>query len=264
MTVLRRLASVTIALAVLVSAGPAIASPPPPDRSWAHYFAVKTVMQRLFDADAETRPLHLRRPAVENRYDLVNCNRGSEFTGAGTAHNVTADFADIALDVVIWRDAFRRFGFPAELWQPMLVEYEQHAVDRAIAAPGSENPEDQTFEHTLAGRLNPYSAAHRGVPAIVVNGGCGAGEGTVIIATAPVGAQVLFIPTFFYELCKVQKQNADDPNSCPRWREAIEGKLQSVAGDYLYHVRWPDGTTRRGTLRFDLGDDGKTITLRKP
>jgi hypothetical protein len=29
-------------------------------------------------------------------------------------------------------------------------------------------------------------------------------------------------------------------------------------------VHWPDGTIRRGTLRFDMGDDGKTITLRKP
>ena len=86
----------------------------------------------------------------------------------------------------------------------------------------------------------------------------------VSVATVPIAAQVMFIPTFFYELCKVQKQNADDPNGCPQWREAVEGKLQSVAGDYMYFVRWRDGVVRRGKRSFDMGDDGRTITLRKP
>ena len=71
-------------------------------------------------------------------------------------------------------------------------------------------------------------------------------------------------PDVLLRAVQTEKQNADDPSSCPRWREAIEGKLQSVAGDYVYRVRWPDGTIRRGTLRFDMGDEGKTITLRKP
>jgi hypothetical protein len=269
---LRRLAAVALALTIGLPAARAIASPPP-DRSWAHYFAVKTVMQRLYDADSArswSARVHQqqfdRSMGREPTYDITNCMRGSDYTGGNPKHDVNATFADVAFDVVTWRAAFQRLGFPASTWQQPLTDYEQKEVDRTIAgaAPIDEDPIAAAFDKTMVQRLNAYRAVHTGLPRIVSVGGCGAGEGTVAIATVPIGGQVLFIPTFFYQLCKVEKQNADDPNSCPRWREAIEGKLQSVAGDYLYRARWPDGVTRRGTLRFDMGDDGKTITLRKP
>jgi hypothetical protein len=268
---LRRLAAVALALTIGLPAARAIASPPP-DRSWAHYFAVKTVMQRLYDADSAkfwSARVHQQQFDREMghvpTYDIVNCVRGSEYTG-GPKHDLSPAFADVAFDVITWRNAFRRLGFPASTWQQPLTGYEQEEVDRTIAgqAPAEDDPVPDAFERTMVQRLNAYRAAHPALPEITRAGGCGAGEGTVAIATVPIGGQVLFIPTFFYQLCKVEKQNADDPNSCPRWREAIEGKLQSVAGDYLYRVRWPDGVTRRGTLRFDMGDDGTTITLRKP
>jgi hypothetical protein len=245
-----------------------LASASPPVRSWPEYFAVKTVMQRVSETDPRVegqRGEQERHEGGTATYDMVNCLRGADYAGTERAPEIKA-YADIALDVIIWRNAFRRFAFPAALWQKPLTDYEQTQVDRTIAGspPGPEDAATDRFQRSIVARLNGYGASHRAVPRLVLHGGCGAGEGSVLIATAPVGAQVLFIPTFFYELCKVQRQNADDPGSCPRWREAIEGKLQSVAGDYLYRVRWPDGATRRGTLRFDLGDDGKTITLRKP
>ncbi len=268
MTHLRRLVFIAVALAVGSTAVRAEATPPP-DRSWAGYFAVKTVMQQLYDADsAKLSPSRVPPQQLERSttYDIANCFRGSEYTGGDAKHDANSAFADVALDVITWRTAFRRLGFPASTWQQPLTDYERKEVDRTIAAaaPSDEDPIAAAFGRMIVRRLNAYRASHPGLPRIIDVGGCGAGEGTVIIATVPIGGQVLFIPTFFYQLCKVEKQNADDPSSCPRWREAIEGKLQSVAGDYLYRVRWPDGVIRRGTLRFDLGDDGKTITLRKP
>jgi hypothetical protein len=273
MTPLHRFAAAFVAVAVGLCSSIANASPPP-DRSWAHYFAVKTVMQRLYDADgAKFWAARLHHQQFDREmghvptYDVVNCIRGSEYTGSGGAkRDVTAAFADVAFDVITWREAFHRLGFPPSTWQQPLTGYEQKEVDRAIAssAAAEDDPIGAAFERTMLQRLNDYRASHPALPKIISVGGCGAGEGNVTIATVPIGGQVLFIPTFFYQLCKVEKQNADDPGSCPRWREAIEGKLQSVAGDYLYRVRWPDGATRRGTLRFDMGDDGKTITLRKP
>ena len=272
MTTLRRFTSVAVALAfgsIAVSAG----ATPPPDRSWAHYFAVKAVMQQLYDADsAKLWSSRVHQQQFERSmggaptYDIMNCTRGSDYTGGDPKRNVNAAFADVAFDVITWRSAFRRLGFPASTWQQPLSDYEQKEIGGAIAgtARSDEDPVAAAFDKAMVRRLNAYRASHPSLPRIVDVGGCGAGEGTVTIATVPLGAQVLFIPTFFYQLCKVEKQNADDPSSCPRWREAIEGKLQSVAGDYLYRVRWPDGVIRHGTLRFDMGDDGKTITLRKP
>jgi hypothetical protein len=272
MTGLCRLISVIAAFTSGLIAVRAAASPPP-DRSWAHYFAVKTVMQQLYEVDGAK--LWASRVAQQKfdrsmgrapTYDITNCFHGSDYTGGDARRDVNSAFADVALDVIVWRSAFERLGFPSSTWQQPLAGYEQKEVDRAIAgtAPPDEDPIAAAFDKAMVQQLNAYRAAHPGLPRIVDVGGCGAGEGTVTIATVPVGGQVLFIPTFFYQLCKVEKQNADDPSSCPRWREAIEGKLQSVAGDYLYRVHWPDGTIRRGTLRFDMGDDGKTITLRKP
>jgi hypothetical protein len=143
-------------------------------------------------------------------YDIVNCFRGDEYLGAGIgAHDVTPVFADIALDVVTWRDAFRRLGFPPSTWQQPLTDYEQKEVDRAIAssAAAPENdPISAAFERTMLQRLNAYRAAHPALPKVVRVGGCGAGEATVTIATAPLAAQVLFIPTFFYELCKLRSK----------------------------------------------------------
>jgi hypothetical protein len=272
MTHLRRLASVAVALTIGFAAVCASAGAPP-DRAWAHYFAVKTVMQRLYDADStKLWSARVKQQQFDRSmgraptYDIANCVHGSGYTGGDPRHDVNSAFADVAFDVITWRTAFQRLGFPASTWQQPLTDYEQKEVDRTIAAAttSDEDPIAAAFDKAMVQRLNAYRATHPNLPQIVDVGGCGAGEGTVLIATVPVGGQVLFIPTFFYQLCKVEKQNADDPSSCPRWREAIEGKLQSVAGDYLYRVRWSDGAIRRGTLRFDMGDDGKTITLRKP
>jgi hypothetical protein len=240
-----------------------------PDRSWPHYFAVKTVMQHFYETDVSQ---HRRLEGSTSKYDLSNCEPGSDYTGTGKP-TVTAEFADIAFDVIVWREALSKLGYPATLWQPALVKYEQQEVDEAIALPTptyfaySAKDTPDAGSATVAAMMravNAYRAQHPSLPALITQGGCGAGGATVSIATAPLAVQVLFIPTFFYDLCKVQKQNADDPNSCPQWREAVQGKLESVAGDYRYLVRWPDGVLRRGKLSFDIGDDGHTITLRKP
>lgn len=275
MTSRHRLVPLALALALTIaSPAPRAAAAPATERSWPHYFAVKAVMQRLYDADRATlwaqrmqRNRFLSERGGGAKFDIVNCLGGSAYTGIDYRQpSVTAAFADIAFEVVASRDEFQRLGFPASLWQASLTEYEQRRVDRTVALGVQRQADPAVIElmAALVRRLNAYRATHPRLPTIVEEGGCGAGEASVSIATAPVGAQVLVIPTFFYQLCKVEKQDPDNPNACPRWREALEGKLQSVAGDYLYQAHWPDGKTRRGTLRFDMSDDGKTITLRKP
>jgi len=224
-------------------------------------------MQSLYDT-----PNHRRMAAGQARsrqFDLINCSSGSDYLGAGRNADVMRGFADISLDVVLLRDGLARAGYPASLWRDSVDGYERGAVDRAIALskrggvwdPVEEPP--QAFYTSLRGKLAAYHASHRSTWQIVSEGGCGADEAHVNIATSPSGGQVFVIPTFYYQLCRVQSENADDSRSCPKWREAVDGKLTQVSGDYRYQVRWRDGSVRRGTLSFDFNDDGRTITLRK-
>jgi hypothetical protein len=87
---------------------------------------------------------------------------------------------------------------------------------------------------------------------------------SVRIVTSPRGGQVLFIPVFFYELCKAQNLDPDDARSCNRWGEAVDGRLAQVAGNYIYVARWPDGVVRRGRLTFSNKQDGETVLVQKP
>jgi hypothetical protein len=207
--------------------------------------------------------------ADDHRLDLISCTAGHGYLGHTEQDLIMPAFADIAFDVIFWREGLKRAGYPAALWRSALSDYEQRAVDRAIAVSKSGgDPDDyeipESFFKGLERDVAPYHAAHPATWHVVNDGGCGAVEAKVSIATRPTGGQVFVIPTFFYQLCKVQKQNADDTHSCPNWREAVDGQVSEVAGDYQYQVRWHDGSVRRGRLSFDYNDDGHTITLRKP
>lgn len=253
-----RLSALALALAL---GTPAAAAVPTTAKTWPQYLAVKTAMQP-FGRDRAAR-------IPGGSFDLEMCVAGSGYLGKMPARDVMPAFADIAFDVVAWKAVLQRSGYPPALWQTALAAYEQRAVGAVIAtAPGS-NPRDALdrvpeFAGPLVRVLAAYRRSHPRLPEVVSIGGCGATDLTVSIATEPKGGQVLFIPTFFYDLCRVQKQNPDDPQQCPRWREALEGRLTEVMGNYVYRARWHDGAVRRGTLNFAQLDDGATILLRKP
>jgi hypothetical protein len=228
------------------------------------YAAIKTVMQRLYDkGDRDTKAI-----LGKGDYDLYHCTNGAEYLGAGTGEDTLASYANIAFDAVVWSNNLKRLNYPAALWQAPIAQYEAQEIALVQKAPDEAVTEwaDRRgkFLNELSGRLADHRAKNRALRKVVVEGGCGAGEVSVTIATEPKGAQVLFIPTFFYELCRVQNVDPDDTKGCARWREAVDGTLAQVSGDYQYVVRWPDGTVRRGKLSFQNLQDGQTVTLRKP
>ncbi|HZX67406.1 MAG TPA: hypothetical protein VFE70_00915, partial [Candidatus Elarobacter sp.] len=154
MSPLRAIATGAALIALLFSAAPASASPPV--RSWPEYFAVKSVMQRVSETDPRLegqRGEQERHEGGTARYDLVNCLRGADYAGTERAPEIKA-FADIALDVITWRNAFRRFAFPAALWQKSLTDYEQTQVDRTIAGnpPGREDAATARFQRSTVAR----------------------------------------------------------------------------------------------------------------
>jgi hypothetical protein len=201
-------------------------------------------------------------------YDLNTCRRGGEYLGRLAPADPQAQaFAEIAYADVAWSNELEKLGYPASVVQPALARYERRQVDAAIADPNSKTILGGQSAVALKRELRAYRAAHGDLPDVVWSSevGCtgGGGGSYVSIATDPAGAQVLFIPMFFYQVCLAEKIDANNPATCPHWVEAIAGKLEQVEGNYLYRARWSDGKLRTGTLRFDTAKDG-TITLRKP
>jgi hypothetical protein len=263
---MRALWRAAIAATLLVAAAaPAHAEDAEPMRQGPPYAAIKTVMQKLYDGgDRDIRALY-----GKGDYDLYHCRTGGEYLGMGvTDDDTTGSYANLAFDTVVWSNNLKKMTYPAAVWQPPLTAYEAEEL-KLIAETPLEAMNDwgerrTKFLKSLAEKLAAYRAGKPKLRKIVVEGGCGAGEVNVTIATEPKGGQVLFIPTFFHELCKVQKVDPDDAAACTRWREAVDGTLSQVSGDYLYQVKWPDGATRKGKLSFNKLEEGQTVTLRKP
>ncbi len=185
----------------------------------------------------------------------------------------------LAQDAVLLRLDLQQIA-PARIWQADFETYERQELQDIVetlsrggfklsefgVVSGSDEFEsrhvrrEKELYQSLANALNSY----RRSPKFIFGPGCeGDGEIAVKIATLPAGAQVHFIPRFFYDLCKKQNIDPEDLGNCNRWREAIDNQLTEVIGNYRYIVHWPDGTVRRGVLSFGAHDEGKTITLSK-
>lgn len=211
----------------------------------------------------------LREERRRNATDLINCSTAAEFIPDEwlTERELTKPLASVANDFTFLEGVLA--PFPRRIWEPLVRALEAKEVAGVIRDGDIDDgyfTRREAFMRQLASRLNRERKSNRSLPRLFVEGGCGAGEIGVQIATEPAGAQVLFIPTFFYELCRAQNLQPDDPwGSCSeRWREAVDGTITRVAGDYHYVARWSDGTTRRGRLRIGDDQDGQTITLARP
>jgi hypothetical protein len=232
----------------------------------AQYAAVSAVMRQLYD---EGQFQGIRWMLHSRTYNLYHCNVGSEYLGdAGDADPTVHDLANLAYDVVIWSRTLERIGYPEAVWGPAIAAYETATLDLLAQPPyigGTELADRRdAFREALLEVLLRHREDHPELRPVESIGECGAGEIHVRIATEPRGAQVLFIPTFFYELCRAQRLDPEDTVRCNRWREAIDGMLAQVAGDYYYLARWPDGVLRRGQLSFTNLQDEQTVVLRKP
>ncbi len=259
-----RVAAAGMALTVAATVAFAEDAEAPP-RIGPPYAAIKTVMQKIYDSGDRGVPSASRK----GEYDLYHCRRGAEYLGKSTDDDdTTISYANIAFDIIVWANNLKKLSYPASLWQGPIAGYEAGETKLVAESPldsWTEWTERRTaFVRALAVSLEAHRKTKPSLRKVISMGGCGAGEVNVTIATEPKGGQVLFIPTFFYELCKVQQLNPDDAAACSRWREAVDGTLSQVSGDYLYQVRWPDGATRKGKLSFNKLEQGQTVTLRKP
>jgi hypothetical protein len=224
----------------------------------AAYQAAKQAMQRLYD-----------RYEKKSRFSNSICTYAGDHLGeqAFDKHDdQLIVVADLAYRVVYLSNDLRRLGYPSAVWQGILSAYEQEALNHLSSQPNLREATGRlyAFSGKLGNSLRDYRLSHPGLGDEYLGGECGDAEIEAKIVTQPQASQVLFTPSFYYELCVAQKIDPEDTKRCNRWREAVDGKVEYVSGDYHYIARWSDGTTRRGTFRFGVNDDGKLITLRKP
>ena len=80
--------------------------------------------------------------------------------------------------------------------------------------------------------------------------------------TAPSEGRARFMPYVLHQVCEAQQLNPDDQLRCDYWMEGKEDGPMSFAGETVYSVRWPDGSTANG--RFDPEELRSTgsVTLR--
>jgi len=237
----------------------------------SQYLLFKNTFERMFAQGV----IKLEFIRDEGKVDLVDCTSGADYFDLGKrkVSARTLRLANVAYEIVHLRALLSSLHYPSKVWQPLLEEYEQEQLREAIQSSRSSESEalakagyvTERFKQKLRDTLNRYRAASAPqLTPVMAKGECGAGEVGVRIATVPGNGRALFIPVFFYELCKTQRIDPDDPVHCDRWREPADGMLFWVAGDYFYRATWPGGSLRRGRLSFTHLEDGQTVTLRKP
>ena len=105
------------------------------------------------------------------------------------------------------------------------------------------------------------------LPKVVADGGCGAGESSaVIVKTSPPQGEVLLINAFAFKVCTRKKPDPWDRFAC-KWNEVETGVEKRLSGRYVYQVKWPDGTVRKGTREivpnYDDEDVAAVVTFKK-
>lgn len=83
----------------------------------------------------------------------------------------------------------------------------------------------------------------------------------VTLQTNPPSGEVLMLSAFAFRIC--QRKNADpwDRFQC-RWNEIETGVARPLSGRFVYQVRWPDGTVRKGSREI-APDQSGPVTFKK-
>lgn len=230
------------------------------------YLAIKHAFEEVLPSEPrETEEMD------GNIFDLYSCSVGTDYLGV-TEEDPIAPLANLAYQVVQLTKSLQTLGYPESQWKPLLTEFEREQLPLRISEMGKsyggdESPSEilaNAFGKRLIQKLNSYrEMSDLGLPGVIYEGNCGAGEVGIHLALNPTDGRAFFIPVFFYKLCQKQSLDPHNQDQCNHWREPVSGLLLSVSGDYVYRVQWRDGTTKNGKLSFTDLEDGQTVTLSK-
>lgn len=83
----------------------------------------------------------------------------------------------------------------------------------------------------------------------------------VTVQTNPPTGEVLMVSAFAFRICQRKTADPWDRFRC-RWNEIETGVAKPLSGRFVYQVKWPDGTVRKGTREISAGETG-AVTFRK-
>ena len=224
----------------------------------AKYLVIKQSLTRLVPEPEEF---------YGGQVDIQDCDTGGDTLGV--PHNdPVAPLADLAYEVIFIGKALNKAGYPPAVWRGPLEQFEREQLALRVGRPGYipdiEDGRYRAGRERIVRAANEYREQAGGdLPEVIEEGGCGAGEVGVYVAAEPSDGRVNLIPVFFYELCRAEQSNPDDPAQCGRWREAVRGVLVNVSGDYVYRASWPDGAEKDGRVSFTKVEEGQTVIFRK-
>jgi hypothetical protein len=285
-----------VSLALLALAGPAAAAAQDPaaadaadmkaieaklpKRSWYPdgYYEVRIAAEAEVAEDPDGTE-----PEPGEPYNLLICDPGEP--GFDLADPALRDYGAVALDTARLRAALVARHYPEQLFAAPLAAFERErladarprdalyadlaaALDTARAASAPDLPPVVAVETCApppppppppppAATPPPPSAAPPPRPATAVPRRA---PGVTFVTQPPAG-EVLMISAFAFKVCVLRKPDPWDRFAC-RWNEIETGAAKPMSGRFVYQVKWPDGTVRKGTREIAPGGSS-TVTFRK-
>jgi hypothetical protein len=187
---------------------------------------------------------------------LISCTHAGEYIGYKYPEsNAIYKIAELAFATTYIKQELEAWGYPETLWQRSLGEFEQSML---ADARRFHLPEDgNAFTKSLAAFLNEYRLRHGNRLPEVNPGvnGCGGGEIAIRLVAVPGSAHIQYINAIFYDLCRRQNIEPDDPSKCDHWSDYSDGPRNGLgaqmAGKYKVRVIWTDGFVVTRNLNVD-------------
>jgi len=221
----------------------------------------------------------VKRAIKEKKYILDDCEAPGLIASGPSTSELLDLLAGVAGTAVRVSVDLRKLGYPPEVWETLIQDYERSEIESIRAGASRSLTEEEKNEllsspefsdklyKGLVAASAAYRKAHPSLVRVVVEGsGCGVGEEVeVTVKTRPPGGSVWFISSFDYKLCKSRNLDPEDRNSCDVWQNGtIEGNPPHMLGNYEYVAIWPDRAPARSRLKIGSalnGGDRKTITI---
>ena len=291
----RALISLITALAVLWAAGSRAQSVPAgidpetvPEQPW--YPKGYRDLRIAAAGEIATFPRDPQDLMRSGEYNLLPCNDKFPDNALHLALElaVREEYAAVALDVSRIRAEMRSLGYPADVFEQPLLDFERSRLGEALVNP-MEPPSgivriDPLVEqrrtaalielaevlearrqaqqsgrpiiyHSCPYPVTSYSFLER-VPEPVSE----RGPDDVAVVISPPNGRLWLINGFKFRVCERKGSDPWNHIACG-WEEYWAGDGSHSSGRYIYEVRWPDGTVRRGAriIEFDPRDRSQVI-----
>ncbi|MDO9368177.1 MAG: hypothetical protein Q7T68_06375 [Sphingopyxis sp.] len=265
-----------------------------PDQKWypKGYYDVRVA--------AEAQVAEFPRPAGslsrgrDAPYDVIDCS--AEKVGLDANDQLLLRYGTTALETARMRSELERLGYPATITADPLLAFEKARITGVDQTPG---PLRRLYVDLAAAMEANRLRVAPTRPRIIALGHCSGAPGVtqpamaakppstskpvarrsavrpspsppppplqgVTFSTLPVAGEVLLINAFAFKVCMRKQTNPWDRFAC-KWNEVETGVAKPLSGRFVYQVRWPDGTIRKGTREILSGQSGAAamVTFRK-